>query len=107
MKASVHEGEALGVEATPTMFVNGEKVDGAIPISELRAVLDRALLEAGGTAAGASRGTFAQRGSFAFGASGRQVTTCTKEKAPSPSNVRRGLLRVLLLFAVFKAEELI
>jgi protein-disulfide isomerase len=49
VKASVHEGEALGVEATPTMFVNGEKVDGAIPISELRAVLDRALIEAGGT----------------------------------------------------------
>ena len=49
VKASVHEGEALGVEATPTMFVNGEKVDGAIPIGELRAVLDRALLEAGGT----------------------------------------------------------
>ena len=35
VKASVHEGEALGVEATPTMFVNGEKVDGALPIGEL------------------------------------------------------------------------
>ena len=47
VKASVHEGEALGVEATPTMFVNGEKVDGALPIGELRAVLDRALVQAG------------------------------------------------------------
>ncbi len=47
MKASVHEGETLGVEATPTMFVNGEKVDGALPIAELRAVLDRALVQAG------------------------------------------------------------
>jgi protein-disulfide isomerase len=47
VKASVREGEALGVEATPTMFVNGEKVDGALPIGELRAVLDRALVEAG------------------------------------------------------------
>ena len=47
VKASVHEGEALGVEATPTLFVNGEKVDGALPISELRAVLDRALIQAG------------------------------------------------------------
>jgi len=47
VKASVREGEALGVEATPTMFVNGEKVDGALPIDELRAVLDRALVEAG------------------------------------------------------------
>jgi len=47
VKASVHEGETLGVEATPTMFVNGEKVDGALPIAELRAVLDRALVQAG------------------------------------------------------------
>ncbi len=31
IKASVHEGEDLGVEATPTMFINGEKVDGALP----------------------------------------------------------------------------
>ena len=49
VKASVHEGEALGVEATPTMFINGEKVDGALPISELRDVLDRALVQAGET----------------------------------------------------------
>jgi protein-disulfide isomerase len=47
VKASVHEGEALGVEATPTMFVNGEKVDGALSIGELRAILDRALVQAG------------------------------------------------------------
>ena len=49
VKASVHEGEALGVEATPTMFVNGEKVDGALPVAEIRAVLDRALVQAGVT----------------------------------------------------------
>jgi protein-disulfide isomerase len=49
VKASVKEGDAVGVEATPTLFVNGEKVDGALPISELRAVLDRALLQAGET----------------------------------------------------------
>jgi protein-disulfide isomerase len=46
VKASVREGEALGIEATPTMFVNGEKVDGALPIGELRAILDRALVQA-------------------------------------------------------------
>ena len=47
VKSSVREAEALGVEATPTMFVNGEKVDGALPVGELRAVLDRALTQAG------------------------------------------------------------
>ncbi len=50
VKASVHEGEDLGVEATPTMFINGEKIDGALPIDDLRAVLDRALVQAGETA---------------------------------------------------------
>ncbi len=47
VKASVKEGEALGVEATPTLFVNGEKLDGARPVAELRAALDRALEQAG------------------------------------------------------------
>ena len=47
VKASVKEGESLGVEATPTLFVNGEKVDGAVPPEQLRAVLDRALVQAG------------------------------------------------------------
>ncbi len=47
VKASMHEGETLGIEATPTMFVNGEKIDGALPIEEVRAVLDRALKQAG------------------------------------------------------------
>jgi protein-disulfide isomerase len=47
VKASLREGESLGVEATPTMFVNGEKIDGALPISDIRAVLDRALQQAG------------------------------------------------------------
>jgi protein-disulfide isomerase len=47
VKSSLREAEALGVEATPTMFVNGEKVDGALPVGELRAVLDRALTQAG------------------------------------------------------------
>lgn len=47
VKASIHEGDALGVNATPTLFINGEEVDGALPLSELRAVLDRALTNAG------------------------------------------------------------
>lgn len=47
VKASIQEGDTLGVNATPTLFINGEEVDGALPVSELRAVLDRALIDAG------------------------------------------------------------
>jgi len=47
VKASMREAEGLGVSATPTLYVNGEKVDGAVPIEELRAVFDRALQQAG------------------------------------------------------------
>jgi protein-disulfide isomerase len=47
VKASVKEGDAVGVTATPTLFVNGEEMDGALPMAEVRAILDRALLEAG------------------------------------------------------------
>jgi protein-disulfide isomerase len=43
VKASMKEAESVGVEATPTMFVNGEKIDGAVPPDQLRAALDRAL----------------------------------------------------------------
>jgi protein-disulfide isomerase len=46
VKASMKEGDAIGVEATPTLFVNGQKIDGAVPISELRAALDSALKDA-------------------------------------------------------------
>jgi hypothetical protein len=47
VKASLKEGDGVGVQATPTLFVNGEEMDGALPIAEIRAVLDRALTEAG------------------------------------------------------------
>ncbi len=47
VKASIKEAETLGVNATPTLFVNGQEVDGALPIGELRAVFDRALEQAG------------------------------------------------------------
>jgi len=46
VKASMKEGEGVGVEATPTLFINGQKIDGAVPISELRAALDQALKDA-------------------------------------------------------------
>jgi protein-disulfide isomerase len=47
VKASMKQAEAAGAEgATPTLFVNGEKIDGAVPISQVRAALDRALKDA-------------------------------------------------------------
>jgi protein-disulfide isomerase len=50
IKDSVKEGEGLGVDGTPALFVNGQRVDGgALPIEEMRAVLDRALEDAGVT----------------------------------------------------------
>ena len=47
VRASIAEGDKLGVEATPTLFVNGERVEGAAPEDALRAVIDRALRSAG------------------------------------------------------------
>src|SRR5262245_4281529 len=47
VKASLKEGDSIGVTATPTLFINGEELDGALPINELRAALDRALTQAG------------------------------------------------------------
>jgi protein-disulfide isomerase len=47
VRASIKEGEALGLVATPEMFVNGQKVDGALPIDQIRAAFDRALKDAG------------------------------------------------------------
>jgi protein-disulfide isomerase len=47
VRASMREGEGLDVGATPQMFVNGQRVDGAVPPETLRAVLDRALRDAG------------------------------------------------------------
>jgi protein-disulfide isomerase len=47
IKASMKEAEGLGVNATPTLFVNGEKIDGALPIPQIREVLNRALKDAG------------------------------------------------------------
>ena len=47
VKASMKQGDAIGVSATPTLFINGEKIDGAVPVSEVRAALDRALRDNG------------------------------------------------------------
>jgi protein-disulfide isomerase len=41
------EGDKLGVDSTPTMFINGERISGVIPEDRLRSILDRALADAG------------------------------------------------------------
>lgn len=38
--AEALEGQALGVRATPTLFVNGREVRGAVSIDQLRAIVD-------------------------------------------------------------------
>jgi len=47
VQASVKQGDALDVSGTPTMFINGEMLDGARPASEIRSALDNALKRAG------------------------------------------------------------
>lgn len=49
VKASMDEADALGVDSTPTMFINGQKVSGAMPADELKKMIDRALTDAGDT----------------------------------------------------------
>lgn len=49
IKASMAEGTDLGVDATPTIYINGERVSGAEGTDVLFPVIDRALLDAGVT----------------------------------------------------------
>jgi protein-disulfide isomerase len=47
LKASMDEGDSLGLNATPTMFINGQKLEGAVGADEVKAVLNQQLLAAG------------------------------------------------------------
>jgi protein-disulfide isomerase len=47
VRASMREGEAVGVDATPAVFINGQKLDGALPKQEVQEALDQALKQAG------------------------------------------------------------
>ena len=47
LKASVTEAEAVGVQATPTMFINGERLEGAVDVEDVKAVLNEQLRAAG------------------------------------------------------------
>ena len=47
LKASMDEGDSLGLNATPTMFINGEKLEGAVGVDQVKAILNQQLLAAG------------------------------------------------------------
>jgi len=47
VRASMKEGDALGLDSTPSLFVDGERVVGAIPEDQVWMVIDRALRAAG------------------------------------------------------------
>ena len=65
VKASVREGESLGVEVTPTLFINGEEMSGGVaPLPRLRAALDRALKNSGTVAAQHRQARLRPRTSF-------------------------------------------
>jgi protein-disulfide isomerase len=47
IKASIAEGDKLGVQNLPTLFVNGEKLVGVPPVESIWAAIDRALKSQG------------------------------------------------------------
>jgi len=47
IRASMNEATALNIEGTPALFVNGERIDGALPKEQVWMVIDRALKAAG------------------------------------------------------------
>ncbi|HEX4577863.1 MAG TPA: thioredoxin domain-containing protein [Edaphobacter sp.] len=49
VKASMKLGESLGVDATPALFINGEKLEGALPLEYVYRMIDNALIASGKT----------------------------------------------------------
>ncbi|MFC5860915.1 DsbA family protein [Acidicapsa dinghuensis] len=47
VRASMKEAEDLGIEGTPYLFIDGEHIDGAQPLPQVWAAIDRALRAAG------------------------------------------------------------
>ena len=43
VRASAKEAEALGIDGTPALFVDGERINGAVPEEQVWMVIDRAL----------------------------------------------------------------
>ena len=49
IKESIKLGEKLNLDATPTLFINGEKIEGAEPIANVYRMIDSALIGQGQT----------------------------------------------------------
>jgi protein-disulfide isomerase len=47
VKESASQAEALGIDGTPALFIEGERINGAMPEEQLWIVIDRALRAAG------------------------------------------------------------
>ena len=47
VRKSAKEAESLGIEGTPALFVDGERINGALPAEQVWIVIDRALRAAG------------------------------------------------------------
>ncbi len=47
VRASMQEAELLGAEGAPALFIEGERIPGAVPEDQLWMVIDRALRDAG------------------------------------------------------------
>jgi protein-disulfide isomerase len=47
VRASAKEADTLGVDGTPALFVDGERINGALPEDQIWLVIDRALRAAG------------------------------------------------------------
>jgi protein-disulfide isomerase len=47
VKESAKQADALGIEGTPALFIEGERINGAMPEEQLWMVIDRALRAAG------------------------------------------------------------
>jgi protein-disulfide isomerase len=47
VRSSMKEGNDLGIDGTPYLFVNGERVGANYDVNELRRIIDRALVAAG------------------------------------------------------------
>jgi protein-disulfide isomerase len=49
VKASMDLGTSLGIDATPALFINGEKLEGAVPLEYVFRMIDNALVASGQT----------------------------------------------------------